>query len=47
MNDLISRLAAIDAALEYLVEYCGGAFDEAMSGSCMILQISARTAGLI
>lgn len=30
MNDLISRHAAIDAALTYLVEYCGAAFDEDM-----------------
>ena len=30
MNDLISRQAAIDAALTYLVEYCGAAFDEDM-----------------
>ena len=30
MSDLISRQAAIDAALTYLVEYCGAAFDEDM-----------------
>ena len=30
MQDLISRQAAIDAALTYLVEYCGAAFDEDM-----------------
>ena len=30
MDDLISRQAAIDAALTYLVEYCGAAFDEDM-----------------
>jgi len=28
MNDLISRQAAIDTALEFIVEYLGGAFDE-------------------
>ena len=30
MSDLIDRQAAIDASVEYLVEYCGGAFDEEM-----------------
>ena len=30
MSDTISRQAAIDAALTYLVEYCGAAFDEDM-----------------
>ena len=30
MDDCISRQAAIDAALTYLVEYCGAAFDEDM-----------------
>ena len=30
MDDLISRQAAIEAALTYLVEYCGAAFDEDM-----------------
>lgn len=30
MNDLISRQLAIDAALTFLVEYCGAAFDEDM-----------------
>ena len=30
MSDLISRQAAIDAALTFLVEYCGAAFDEDM-----------------
>ena len=30
MDDLISRQAAIDAALTFLVEYCGAAFDEDM-----------------
>lgn len=29
-NDLISRQAAIETALTYLVEYCGAAFDEDM-----------------
>lgn len=29
-DDTISRAAAIDAALTYLVEYCGAAFDEDM-----------------
>lgn len=30
MDDLISRKAAIDTALTFLVEYCGAAFDEDM-----------------
>ena len=30
MNDYISRRAAIETALAYLVEYCGAAFDENM-----------------
>jgi len=30
MSDLISRRDAIDAALTFLVEYCGAAFDEDM-----------------
>jgi len=30
MSDLISRQAAIDAALKFIVEYCGAAFDEDM-----------------
>ena len=29
-NDMISRQAAIDAALTFLVEYCSAAFDEDM-----------------
>lgn len=28
MNDLISRQAATQTALEFIVEYLGGAFDE-------------------
>jgi len=30
VTDLISRQAAIDAALTFIVEYCGAAFDEDM-----------------
>ena len=30
MSDLISRADATDAALTFLVEYCGAAFDEDM-----------------
>ena len=30
MSDLISRHDAIEAALTFLVEYCGAAFDEDM-----------------
>ena len=30
MSDLISRQAAIDAALTFIIEYCGAAFDEDM-----------------
>ena len=30
MDDLISRQAAIETALTYIVEYCGAAFDEDM-----------------
>ena len=30
MNDLISRQAAINEVLSFLVEYCGAAFDEDM-----------------
>ena len=30
VGDMIHRQAAIDAALTYLVEYCGAAFDEDM-----------------
>ena len=30
MSDLIDRQAAIDAALTFIVEYCGAAFDEDM-----------------
>ena len=31
MSDTISRQAAIDAALGFIVEYLGGAFDEDFS----------------
>lgn len=40
MSDLIDRQAAIEAAVEYLVEYCGGAFDEEMqNGLIEILNV--------